>query len=216
MHRETPIRRSLFQSSLPRGGGNSNRYTVRIEFPVSYRKQRAASHSNRYKTGSFFGEPRSSSFQPQASRIHIINRQPKLIETLVSHSKQRAVLQINRQLFYPACPDAGRESATVRRSNGSGPPACPDAGRESAAVRRSNGSSTPPALKSCFPIPNTQHPIPCPAFNRLALRPRDSVSSTDSKPAYELHPNRIHQQSDCSRGACRIFLARGVLFPRGC
>src|SRR5277367_4002450 len=31
------------------GSANSNRYTVRIEFPVSYRKQTIGAHSNRYK-----------------------------------------------------------------------------------------------------------------------------------------------------------------------
>ena len=128
MHRETPIRRSLFQSSLPRGGGNSNRYTVRIEFPVSYRKQKTASHSNRYTRCRLLASrdavPGRLPIVALRSLPDKINRKPELIEPLVSHSEQRAVLQINRKLSRPACPDVGR----VR----------PNAGRESAAARRSN------------------------------------------------------------------------------
>ena len=49
-----------------------------------------------------------------------INRQPELIESRVSRSKQSPLPKINRQLSCPACPDEGRESATRWRSNGSG------------------------------------------------------------------------------------------------
>jgi hypothetical protein len=140
MHRETPIRRSRFQSSLPRGAGNSNRYTVRIEFPVSYGKQTIASHSNRYarrrlsaSRDAMPGRASPASRDAVPGRLPLaalrslpgkINRKPELIEPLVSHSEQRAVLQINRKLSRPACPDVGR----VR----------PNAGREGAAARRSN------------------------------------------------------------------------------
>src|ERR1700690_2547108 len=140
MHRETPIRRLLLQTGSPRAAENSHWFAVRIEFPVSCRKQRTGLSPNRYK------KP-----DPFASFCKI-NRKPARIEFPVSHRKQRADSQINRQL---SCP----ESAAVRRSNGSGTlasresgfpipntlhpklcPACPDAGRESATVRRSNGS----------------------------------------------------------------------------
>src|ERR1700690_455787 len=90
MHHETPIRRPVFQSGLPWGEENSNRYTVRIESPVSRTKQRTFSHSNRY-----------TKRVPSAAACSMprkINRKPKLIERLVSHSKQRAASQINRKL----------------------------------------------------------------------------------------------------------------------
>ena len=171
MHCETPIRRSLLQTGSPRAAENSNRYTVRIEFPVSYRKQRTGAGINRHnfrascapkvvfsshsplvtrhcsfnRNISLIEPLVSHSKQRTAPQINRnisrwsqlrltlvifcfpsfgeaeINRQPDLIEPVVSCSKQRAGSPINRQLFCPACPDAGRESATVRRSNGSGP-----------------------------------------------------------------------------------------------
>jgi hypothetical protein len=127
MHHETPIRRSLFRCSHPRDGGNSNRYTLRIEFPVSYRKRGAASPFNQCAKGRCLAsrdavpgtgsitELRSSSLQPQHSLIQKINRKPELVETLVSQTKQRAVLQINRKLSStPAAPLNGPSSHSTR------------------------------------------------------------------------------------------------------
>ena len=165
MHRQTQIRRSLLQTGSPRAAENSNRHTVRIESPVSYRKQRTGAGINRHnfrapcapkvvfsshsplvtrhcsfnRNISLIESLVSHSKQRTAPQINRnisrwsqlrhtlifcfpsfaeaeINRQPDLIEPLVSCSKQRADSQINRQLFYPACPDAGREIAAVRRS----------------------------------------------------------------------------------------------------
>ena len=110
MHRETPIRRSLLQTGSPRAAENSNRHTVRIEFPVSYGKQRTGLSPNRYKKPDSF------------ANFSKINRKPARIEFPVSHRKQRTGAQINRQLL-----------------------------------------STLAARESGFPIPNTQHPKPCPA-----------------------------------------------------
>src|SRR6202142_445014 len=109
MHRETPIRRLLLQTGSPRAAENSHWFAVRIEFPVSCRKQRTGLSPNRYK------KP-----DPFASFCKI-NRKPARIEFPVSHRKQRAGSQINRQL---SCP----ESAAVRRSNGSGTLAARESG----------------------------------------------------------------------------------------
>jgi hypothetical protein len=86
MHRETPIRRSLLQSGLPRAAENSNRYTVRIEFPVSCRKQTTGPHSNRYTNRASF------------ANLCKINRSTKIIESPVSYSRQRIAHQINRNI----------------------------------------------------------------------------------------------------------------------
>ena len=102
MRNETTNRRRGEESQ------NSNRYTVRIEFPVSYRKQTAGAHSDRYNSRGY------------VARLCKINRQPELIESHVSRSKQSPLPKINRQLSCPFCPDVGRESAKRRRSNGSG------------------------------------------------------------------------------------------------
>src|ERR1700690_1859106 len=94
MHRETPTRRSLLQAGSQRAAENSNRYTVRIEFPVSCRKQRIEHHSNRYK------KPGTFAHFPE------INRNIILIESLVSHSKQRTGAQINRNISGTCSPAA--------------------------------------------------------------------------------------------------------------
>ena len=122
MHRETPIRRSLLPGSLPRGAENSNRYTVRIEFPVSHRKQRTEPNSNRYTKcrvlASLCITPGRSllpsrciipgrSLLPSrrlvprhfsAAHFRKINRNTALIESPISHSKQRSAHQINRNI----------------------------------------------------------------------------------------------------------------------
>ena len=73
-----------------------------------HRKQRPGSLSTRYTKG------------VPIAHLCKINRQPELIESRVSRSKQSPLPKINRQLSCPACPDEGRESATRWRSNGSG------------------------------------------------------------------------------------------------
>jgi len=87
MHRETPIRRSPLPGGLPRGPENSNRYTARIEFPVSHRKQRTDANPNRYTNPDSF------------VNFAKINRHTELVESPVSHSKQRPGPQINRHIF---------------------------------------------------------------------------------------------------------------------
>lgn len=167
MQCETPIRRPLLQTGSPRAAENSIRYTVRIEFPISYGKQRTELDSNRYKMRLHLAsrddvpgrrllasrciEP-GRSLQPSRrlaprhfsfANLSKINRNIKLIESPVSHSKQRIAHQINRKLSRP-------ESAAVRRSNGSRP-ARLDAGSQSAAVRRSKGARA----RSGFPGPGS-------------------------------------------------------------
>ena len=77
----------------------SNRYSEKIEFHVSYRKQSTLTFSNRYiHRGSF-----AAGFLPNP-RFPLtpstkINRKPGKIEHLVSHRKQRTGTQINRKLF---------------------------------------------------------------------------------------------------------------------
>jgi hypothetical protein len=76
----------------------SNRYSEKIEFHVSYRKQSTLTFSNRYiHRGSF-----AAGFLPNP-RFPLtpstkINRKPGKIEHLVSHRKQRTATQINRKL----------------------------------------------------------------------------------------------------------------------
>jgi hypothetical protein len=145
MHLETPIRRSLLQTGSPRAATNSNRYTLRIEFPVSYRKQRTGAHSNRYKRpGSFAHFPK-------------INRKPNLIERPVNHRKQRAGIQINRKLSRGST----APSSAITSHSPLACPACPDAGRERMRkVTRHNFSNPRAPLAS--PTPKTPNPTPCP------------------------------------------------------
>jgi hypothetical protein len=85
---------------------------VKTEFPVSYRKQKTGVHSNRY---AFMGSFTAELLRPSVVRTHLsfrflfdspakINRHTELIESPVSHSKQRTALQINRHTsrYYPA------------------------------------------------------------------------------------------------------------------
>ena len=185
MHCETPIRRSLLQTGSPRAAENSNRYTVRIEFPVSYRKQRTGAGINRHNfRASCAPKVVFSSHSPLVTRHCSFNRNISLIEPLVSHSKQRTAPQINRNISrwsqlrlplfiscFPSFAEAeiNRQPDLVDRlvsysKQRAGPQinrqlSCP----ESAAVRRSNGSGTLAARESGFPIPNTLRPKPCPA-----------------------------------------------------
>jgi hypothetical protein len=69
MHRETSIRRSLFQSSLPRGTGNSNRYTRRLSL------------------ASADAVPARVSFAAVRSLPDKINRQPEPTAPPVNHSQ---------------------------------------------------------------------------------------------------------------------------------
>jgi hypothetical protein len=110
MHRETPIRRSPLQAGSPRAARNSNRYTVRIEFPVSHRKQRTGPNSSRYTNCRLLASrciipgrsllpsrrvvPRHFSI----ARFRKINRNNALIESPVSCSEQRIARQINRDI----------------------------------------------------------------------------------------------------------------------
>src|ERR1700690_1146049 len=104
MHRETPIRRSLFQTGSPRAAENSNRYTVRIEFPVSCRKQRIVHHSDRYTERLFSAFPHLAPEAPSAPNFCKINRNITLIESPVSDSKQRIGTQINRNISSTCSP----------------------------------------------------------------------------------------------------------------
>src|ERR1700683_4890339 len=76
----------------------SNRYSGKIEFHLSYRKQSPLTFSNRYIYGrSFAAEfPRNPRFPLALSSE--INRKPGKLEHLVSHRKQRTGHQINRKL----------------------------------------------------------------------------------------------------------------------
>jgi hypothetical protein len=75
-------------------------------FPVSHRKQTTGAHSNRYtKGGSLFrfAPPESPTRHRRNLRFPFavhpkINRHTKLIESRVSHSKQRTRPQINRHI----------------------------------------------------------------------------------------------------------------------
>src|ERR1700690_2839182 len=91
---------TILPSSSPtvRKTSNSNRYTVRIESLVSYRKQRARTTPNRYTKRHLRASKYSSAHQ-SASISHKINRQPRRVEFLVSDSKQWVFPEINRQLF---------------------------------------------------------------------------------------------------------------------
>jgi hypothetical protein len=106
MHCETPTRRSLLQIGSPRAAKNSNRYALRVEFPVSYRKQRIEHHSNRYKERPFSASQYLAPERPSSPNFLKINRNITLIESLVSHSKQRTALPINRNISrgYPGRP----------------------------------------------------------------------------------------------------------------
>src|ERR1700690_2868057 len=170
MHCETPIRRSLLQTGSPRAAENSNRYTVRIEFPVSYRKQRAGAGINRNN----FRAPCApkvvfSSHSPLVTHRCSFNRNISLIESLVSHSKQRTAPQINRNISrwsrarlahfvfcFPSFPEAkiNRKPELIERlvsrskQRTEGQINRKLSRPESAAVRRANGSRSMSRLHS--------------------------------------------------------------------
>ena len=80
---------------------NSNRYTKLIESPVSCRKQRPGQHSNRYKKRVIFSPPLSDCLASGTrflTSLSKINRDILLIESPVSHRKQRTGARINRNI----------------------------------------------------------------------------------------------------------------------
>jgi hypothetical protein len=108
------------QSSSTANFHKINRNINLIESVVSHSKQRTAPQINRNNSRWSPARPIPSIFCFLFFTGTKINRKPGLIELLVSHSKQRTGPKINRKLSCTVCPDAGRESATVRRSTGSG------------------------------------------------------------------------------------------------
>jgi hypothetical protein len=170
MHLETPIRRSLLQTGSPRGAEDSYRYTVRIEFHVSYRKQRTGAGINRHNfRASCAPKVVFSSHSPLVTRHCSFNRNISLIEPLVSHSKQRTAPQINRNISrwsqlrltlvifcFPSFPEAkiNRKPELIERlvsrsKQRTGVQINRKLSRpESAAVRRANGSRSMSRLHS--------------------------------------------------------------------
>jgi len=96
-----------------------NRNINLIESLVSHSKQTTAPQINRNISRWYPGRLILSIFCRQFFAEAKINRKPELIELLVSRSKERTGPHFNRKLSCPVCPDAGRESAAVWRSNGS-------------------------------------------------------------------------------------------------
>ncbi len=151
-----------------------NRHTPRIEFPVKSRALRQLIISTSNKNGLFS----ALLFLANSSPVHKIsdfqskiNRQPELIESPVSHSKQMGLPKINRQLSRPACLDAGRQSAAVQRSNGSAPT---------------------PAAQDVFPTPYTQNPTPFPSCATVSRLKMATIRVRSSSGIYEVV---------CARGA---------------
>src|ERR1700683_3020418 len=93
-----PGRLFLHPAPEPSSYSLSTRYSGKIEFHVSYRKQSPLTFSNRYiHGGPFAAEFLLNRSLPRAISTKI-NRKPGKIEHLVSHRKQRTANQINRKL----------------------------------------------------------------------------------------------------------------------
>jgi hypothetical protein len=77
---------------------NSNRHIVRIEFPVSYRKQRLGANSSHFPERGTSASRDAVPGRKLSSRLRGINRNTELLESLVTHSKQRTDSQIKRNI----------------------------------------------------------------------------------------------------------------------
>ncbi len=92
-------------STVPHAAPSSNRYIQILETPVTRRKQRRATNSNRYTFAPLHrcrGARGISSHAPRTTNHYpSSNRQFPLLESCVTRTKQTTAILSNRQLFQP-------------------------------------------------------------------------------------------------------------------